>query len=31
MMRERPGPDGGAVDLKRELVGGDGQIGDVEW
>ena len=30
MMRERPGPDGGAVNLKRGLVVGDGQISDVE-
>ena len=30
MMRERPGLDGGAVDLKRGLVVGDSQIGDVE-
>ena len=30
MMRERLGPDGGAVDLKRGLVVSDDQIGDVE-
>ena len=29
-MRERLGPDGGAVDLKRGLVVDDGQISDVE-
>ena len=29
-MRERPGLDGGAVDLKCGLVVGDSQIGDVE-
>ena len=30
MMRERPDPDGGAVDVKRGLVVSDSQLGDVE-
>ena len=29
-MRETPGPDGCAVNLRRGLVVGDSQIGDVE-